>query len=274
MNGQHQEGKMSAAPKTIEEHLEFLFSIVRLKLFFLARWQNTHPEEDFVSILRNRVDIFRKTDLNPEAQTPVGSYFDLPQWRKIEDRLHEIFLMVNKNEKMFEEWGFDLLRHHLENRCERDFYDRSNLSGCQCGFLKHEPNVIEKYPNTLAFHIINDCRPNSFFDDPQHIRDCFIQLLDITENHFHATRITTVTWLNSVPKWLELFPAEWQEHFGPLNYNVAWHGGFWGQFVTARGTFNEKAGAYLRETGHFRNYPRSAWCTTAAMREHITKLIK
>ena len=70
---------MNAKPKTIEEHLGYLFSIVRLKLFFLARWQKDHPEEDFIQILRERIDIIRKTDINPEALNPVGSYFGLPE---------------------------------------------------------------------------------------------------------------------------------------------------------------------------------------------------
>jgi len=81
---------MNAKPKTMEEHLDYLLSMIRLKLFFLARWQHTHPKEDFSFTLRERVDIFRKTDLNPEALTPVGKYFELPQWRRLEDRLREL----------------------------------------------------------------------------------------------------------------------------------------------------------------------------------------
>ena len=38
---------MSVAPKTLDEHRDYLFSIVRLKLWFLARWQKEHPDEDF-----------------------------------------------------------------------------------------------------------------------------------------------------------------------------------------------------------------------------------
>ena len=263
---------MNTAPKTLEEHRDYLFSMVRLSLFFLARWQHEHPDEDFAFILRNRVDIFRKTDLNPEARNPVGTYFDLPQWLELENRLREIYHLVNGDEKLFEEWGFDLVRPHVEKRCERDFYDNSSLAAYQCGFLKHNPAVNPGAPDTLGFHIANDCCPNSFFDDLPHIKDCFNRLMDAAENQFHASKLSTGTWLNSVPKWLALFPAEWQKNMGSPDTDVRWHYGFWGQFINARGTFNAKYADCLRRTGKFPFYRRPSWCTVRALREHINSL--
>ena len=263
---------MNAVPKTLDEHRDYLFSMVRLKLFFLARWQKSHPEEEFTSILRDRVDIFRKTDINPEAMTPVGSYFHLPQWQALEKRLYEIYQMVNGDEKLFEEWGFDVIRPHVERRCERDFYDCSSISAYQCGFLRYNLTVNPAEPDTLVFHISNDRRPNSFFEDPEHIKACFTKLMDAGEKQFNATKICTGTWLNSVPKWLALFPQEWQEHLSPANKDVRWHYGFWGQFLSARGTFNAKAGNYLRTTGELPYYPKTSWCTIQAMREHLKTL--
>ena len=263
---------MNAKPKTMEEHLNYLLSMIRLKLFFLARWQHTHPDEDFSFTLRERVDIFRKTDLNPEALNPIGKYFELPQWRCLEDRLREIYHLVGGDENLFEEWGFDLIRPHVENRCERDFYDRSSISAYQCGFLRHDLAVSPSAPDTLGFHIANDCQPNSFFEDRKHIKECFTRLLDRAETLFHAQRISTDTWLNSVPKWLALFPAEWQDNLSEANRDVRWHYGFWGQFISARGTFNAKAGAYLRETGELPCYPKHSWCSIRSMREHLRTL--
>ena len=45
---------MNAVPKTLDEHRDYLFSMVRLKLFFLARWQKSHPEEEFSFILSGK----------------------------------------------------------------------------------------------------------------------------------------------------------------------------------------------------------------------------
>lgn len=262
----------NAVPKTLEEHRDYLFSIVRLKLFFLARWQHEHSDEDFVDILRNRVDIFRKTDINPEGLTPVADYFHLPAWQNIEHRLQEIYQAVNGDEKQFEEQGFELLRPHIENRCERDFNDRSNIASCQCGFLRHDMQLHCDIHDALCFHIANDRCPESFFDDREHIKKCFNQLLDIAENQFHAAKICTVTWLNSVPKWVALFPRQWQENMSAASTRVGWHYGYWGQFINARGTFNAKAGEYLRRTGQMPYYPRFSWCGIKDMREHINSI--
>ena len=35
------------APKTIEEHRNYLYEIVKLKLFFLHRWMAEHPDEKY-----------------------------------------------------------------------------------------------------------------------------------------------------------------------------------------------------------------------------------
>lgn len=262
---------MDIQPKTLEEHLEYLFSIVRLKLFFIARWLKEYPEEEFNFVLRERVDIFRKTDINPEALNPKGKYFELPAWIELENRLKEVFEMVDGNEKLFEEWGFDLCRPTLEKRCERDYYDASDPAAYQCGFLRHN---LELNPDgeTLGFHIANDSKPRSFLDDMSHIKECFTKLLDIAENKFHATKIYTGTWLNSVDRWLELFPQEWQDNLSEINTDVRWHYGFWGQFINARGCFNAKAGAILRKTGKFPYYPRSSFCRISEMRKHLESL--
>ena len=262
---------MSVAPKTLDEHRDYLFSIVRLKLWFLARWQKEHPEEDFSYILRERVDIFRKTDINPETMTPRGSYYHLPAWLDLENRLKDIYAMVNGDEKLFEEWGFDLLRPTLEKRCERDFYDQAAAAAYQCGFLRHNLN-LNIDGETLGFHIRNDRRPYSFLDDPAHIKECFMQLLDVAENKFSARCISTNTWLNSVEKWLVLFPQEWRDNLREIDTEVRWHYGFWGQFINSRGAFNAKAGEKLRATGKLPFYPRYSFCTIEAMRKHIEQL--
>ncbi|MBR2373829.1 MAG: hypothetical protein IKA87_06325 [Lentisphaeria bacterium] len=262
---------MNAKPKTMDEHLEYLFEIVKLKLFFLARWQNEHPEEEFSFILRNRVDIFRKTDINPEGLVPVGEYFELPRWQALEKRLFEIYTMVKGDEKCFEEWGFDYLRPCIERRCERDFYDVSRITAYQCGFLRHNPAPNED-GKTLGFHIANDRTPDSFFSDPEHIKECFGKLMDVAEQRFKLVNIGTGTWLNSVPKWLALFPQEWQDHMGEPDMNIRWHYGFWGQFINARGCFNARAAAVLRETGRMPYLRRVSYCSIKAMRAHLETL--
>ena len=260
--------KMSIKSKTIDEHLDYLFNIVKLKLFFLAKWQKEHPEEEFSFILRNRIDIFRKTNINPEGLNPVGQYWNLPQWQELENHLHEIYVHVNGDENCFELWGFDYLRPTLEARCERDFYDMSRLAGYQCGFLRYnlKPNDDGV---TLGFHIANDCAPNSFFDNPLYIKKCFNDLLDAAEHKFNLSNISCSSWLNSVPKWLALFPQEWQDNLSEPDLDIKWHYGFWGQMINARGCFNEKNANILRKTGQMPFSRRTSFCSVKNLRNHI-----
>ena len=101
---------------------------------------------------------------------------------------------------------------------------------------------------------------------------CSSDLMDVAEERFKASRISTGTWLNSVPKWLALFPQEWQDNLSEPDTDIRWHYGFWGQFINSRGCFNAKAAAKLRETGKIPYLRRSSSCSIRAMREHLKTL--
>lgn len=252
-------------PKTLDEHREYLHEIVRLKLWFLHRWLAAHPGEPFDAALRERVDIYRKTDLNPEGMNPATLHFDSPAWQELERQAAACYDRNRDSADAFEAEAFELFRPSIDCRSERDFAENP-LAGYQCGFLRHELQTEPGAPDTLLFHIANDMAPDSFLDHEDHIRDCFSRLLDIAEHQFHARIITTCTWLNELPKWQRIFPPEWVANLGPRNTDVKWHFGFWGQFLTARGTFNVHYGNVLRKTGELPFYPRFSHCSVESMR--------
>jgi hypothetical protein len=262
---------MNNPPKTLSEHREYLYEVVKLKLFFAHRWLKAHPEESFSDVFRKRIDIIRKTDINEEGLNPVKSYFDTPAWLALEADAEKQYQRYYDEPEAFEAAAFEVFRPSIDARCERDFLDRSALKGYQCGFLRHNLELSQEYPDMLGFHIANAKAPDSFFDFPDYMRDCFKQLLDIAENDFKVSAISTGTWLNSVPKWLALFPEEWQANLQPPRTDVRWNYGFWGQFITARGTFNYKYGSILRNTGKFPFYPRFSYCSIEAMRMKIAE---
>ncbi|MEG2075187.1 MAG: hypothetical protein RRY34_01695, partial [Victivallaceae bacterium] len=139
----------------------------------------------------------------------------------------------------------------------------------QCGSLRHELNLAADNA-TLVFHIANARRPESIFAAPGYLEDCFRQLLMVAEK-LNAKYIGTGTWLNSNRHWLAYFPDEWMQNMGPENLWPSWGYGFWGQFISARGTFNEKYGAILRESGKFPFYPRYSFCRVEVMSEKINQ---
>jgi hypothetical protein len=257
-----------------DEHLDFIESAVRLKLWFVRQHLQSHPAETFRNAVDHRVDIWRKTSLNPAHLDGPWQLEKCPVWPSLAAELEELHraTLGETTAAAFEERGIALLRPYLHARVERDLEDIRNkvdLQSYQCGSLRHNLEVSPEYPQRIGFHIANDCYPRSPFDDSHYFPACFLDLMDRCAEQFGVLEIGTSTWLNSVPRWLRMFPSEWAEHMGPPLTDVRWHYGFWGQFITARKTFNHKLGAKFRQTGIMPYALRSSWCTTAAMREHL-----
>lgn len=261
---------LAAAPaaKTLEEHRDYLHRVVRLKLFYLHySLSELHPEETFSSAIRNRVDIYRKTDANPGPHTPKDLYFDAPAWKEMEDAAAGLWEKYRSDRARFESEAFEVFRDSIDRRCERDFLDNSVLANYQCGSLKHETALSED--GYLEFHIANAVRPHSFYEDPLYLPRCFRALLRVAELQFHALGIKTCTWLNSSKRWLSLFPDEWLEHLSEPMKEVNWSYAWWGQVISHRGTLHEKNAAFLRENLRFPYPPRYTFCSLEAMKKKI-----
>lgn len=254
-------------PKTLEEHRQYLHDIVRLKLFFIHLWLEEHPHEKFQDVIRYRVDIYRKTKANPGLHTPKELFFDAPAWKTMEDQAEKCWLDNRNNREKFEKEAFEIFRDSIDQRCEFDFLDNSVLQQYPNGSLRHDPAPDAGNPELIWFHIANAIRPHSIFEDPAYLPGCFKWLMDSAEQKFKVKMIGTGTWLNSNPKWLALFPDEWFDNLSQPTEAVNWSYGCWGQFISARGTFNAKYGKILRETGKLPFYPRISFCSIAAMRK-------
>jgi len=255
--------------KTLEEHRDYLYQIVKLKLFFLWNWKHERPEESLSYILRERVNIYRKTAVNTGLRNPDVLHYDSAGWLELEHRLDDAYKKYNDNESAFEDAGFMIFKNSIDARTERDYLDTSGTAGYQCGSLRYNEYTDGLTHEFADFHIANTLQPASIFDDPQYLPECFIELMRQTEEKYGCTRLATSTWLNSVSKWLELFPHEWHENLKPPQTDVKWHHGFWGQFITARGTFNCKYGRMMRETGRLPFYPRASQCSFESMKKHL-----
>jgi hypothetical protein len=255
--------------KTLEEHRQYLHKIVRLKLFFMHNWLAEHPDEPAVDVLRNRIDIYRKTDANPRGLNPPDKeWWNTTAWQALEQALLEVYSRHRRDAAAFEEEGFAVLRPSVDARAERDFADKGHLGGYQCGSLRYE--VYDSPRKEVFFHIANRISPKSLFDDPLYLPCCFMILMEQAEAMCQAEYIETNTWLNSYPKWLSIFPQEWHGSMSEPNTDVQWHYGYWGQFITARGTFNEKLGEFTRQSGKLKFHPRASRCPISAMRKHLT----
>jgi hypothetical protein len=263
---------------TPEEYLDYLVSSVRLKLWFCWHFLSDHPEDTFVDTIQNRVDIWRRTSLNPNfLDGPLGS-LETVEWKSLIAALEEIYIKNRQSgsAKSFEDESISVLTPFLLLRVDRDICDITNkvdLGKYQCGSLRYDLEPVKDNPQRISFHIANACYPLSPFADPGYFPRCFIDMMNQCQEKFKVTEISTTTWLNSYPKWLKLFPSEWSDNMGVPDTNVYWHYGFWGQFITGRRTFNHKLGQQFRDTGCIPYPMRSSWCTISAMRKHLCSFV-
>lgn len=258
---------MTPQPKTIAEHQDYLYKIVRLKLFFMHLWLTEHPEESPTDVLRNRIDIYRKTSANKGLLNPCPDW-EAEEWQRLEHGILDEYTHHRHNAEKFEETAFAVVQPSLDARLEKDFNDKSGTDGYQCGCLRYD---LSENPTVAAvgFHIANPLQPRSIFDNPLYLPCCLMILMDQVEALYQATEVGSFTWLNGNAKWLAVFPREWQESMTEPNTDVQWHYGFWGQFITGRGTFNDALGAYVRTHGKLKYYPRAAHCSIAVLRKHL-----
>lgn len=257
--------------KSLYEHKNYLYEIVRLKLWFLWNWQRKHENEPFRETIRNRVDIFRKTDMNSGTMNPPSADFDNPIWEEIEDQLHRIY-WKHKGENSalpFESEAFSILKPRIDGRANRDYMEKPYVEDYNSGSLHYEKPERD-HPERVFFHIANSIAPRSIFEDESHIPQCLIELMDKSASEFNATSLCTESWLNSHPRWISLFPEDWRKNMSAENRDIQWHYGFWGQFITKRGTFNSRLGSSLRETGQFPYLPRYSWCDFTSLRNHLS----
>ncbi len=256
--------------KNYTEHIEYLLESTKLMLFFLWRWLKAHPDESFQQAIRNRIDIFRKTDINSGNLCPDNPEFDNPVWLKMEHQANEIYYN-SRNAAQFEQYAFTVFKGNILARSERDYkYSCQKPEGYKCGSLTyHQPNKDD--PHVIAVHIANAVAPKSIFDDPDYLPHCLYKFMNMAEKEFGCSRLHCGSWLNSHPRWLELFPQEWQDNLSEPDENIQWHYGFWGQFITARGTFHWKNAERLRRTGKMPFPFRTSNCSFKNLKIHLSK---
>ena len=256
--------------KTFEEHRQFLVDMIRLKLWFVHRWLARHPEEDLSFVLRWRVDIYRKSVFWRGRGFPTGADFGLSGWSALEQKIQKLHdeSCSETDSSIFESEAFEVVWKVVEPNAFHDYQASIASKGFQCDSLGYDPPRAEK-PRLVWFHITNALQPSSILDDKTYLPKCFSCLMDEAETEFNADSLGTGTWMNSYPRWLDLFPEEYLENMGPKEEAVWCSLGFWGQFVNARGTLHKERAKTFRETESLPYSWRYSWCSFEAMRAHL-----
>jgi len=255
--------------KTLEEHKAYVEQMVRLSFFFARRWlKGQSPEKPLGELLRDHTPLFHHALDYHDYETKWNNSDCLQIAAKVDD-------LQGLPENEFEERMYAEIKNLAMERAERFYLESVGVTvpkDYNAGSLKYDPPKSSRPANYCNFHIANAVSPKSIFDDPEYLPGCFRELMDKSEKEYGYDTLGTSTWLDDNPRWLRLFPREWHDNLSPRTDDVGWNFGNWGQLVTARGTFNEKAGQYVRENGKLKYKARGSHCSFAEMRKYLDAL--
>ena len=255
--------------KSLREHKDFVRSMARLSFWFAFQWHVKHPQESIGQALERRTPLFRHVlDLVKDKDESCA------EWQALVATAEDVVGRV-RGAAAFEDIMFDHVKDFASQCAERSYPTSVGIHvppSWNVGSLRYDPPRDGLPANYCNFHIANAVFPRSIFDDPEYLPACFVELMDRSQAEYGYDTLHTTTWLNDRPAWLRLFPKEWHDNLSPRSDSVSWNFGHWGQLVTARGTFNEKAGQYVREHGTLRYACRNSHCSFKAMRTHLACL--
>ena len=232
--------------KTLEQHKTYLHESIKLSLWFIADWKNKNPKEDIIWIIHERTSLVNLTIFNPKSMFDVPS-FEGDKWPKMRLELRKLY-EENNSPNSFEKKGYNLLKPYIDDRAERDLTEingNDTFNQYQNNWLRYDPKDKSEY---LEIHMANTLYPDSFLADDEYFYKGLISCIKFAEENGYLG-IRTTSWLNDLPSWQEKMPKEWNNSITNRSWDVEWHLGFWGQFLTANQCFNSKLGQIFRDSG-------------------------
>jgi len=254
--------------KTLEEHKAYVEQMARISFFFARYHKEKTPDKSVGELLRDCTPVFYHGMNYLDYETKWTN----PACQRIIKLADELGPAPAAE---FEERMWAGIKDLALERAERFYPEDVGMRvppGWNVGSLKYDTPKLHLPPNYCNYHIANAVFPKSIFDDPAYLPQCFMEMMDKGEKDYGYDTLTTSTWLNDNPRWLALFPEEWIANLSPRSEGASWNFGYWGQMVTGRGIFNEKAGRYVREHGELRYKTRGSHCSFAEMRKHLNTL--
>jgi hypothetical protein len=246
---------------------EFMERMIPLAINFAYMWKITHPMEEIRKILNQRTNLIELLQLNKTEQQ------SLVDWSNFLDKAKSYF-SEGVSKEYFEKELTCMLTPLALSRFNQYYEWRVNLfEKYNAGSLKYDAPLSELPRNYCNFHIANMVSPKSFFEDPEYLPRCFMELMDKSEKEYGYDTLCTFTWLNSRSRWLALFPQEWHDNMSEPDNQITGNLGYWGQLITAGGTVNIRMEEYVRTHGELKYKPCKSHCSFKAMRRHLNKYL-
>ncbi|MEN6452622.1 MAG: hypothetical protein ABFD10_00070 [Prolixibacteraceae bacterium] len=220
---------------------EYVPKVIRLMLFHiwdLAKRSGTSAGEQFdhVTWLARLVTLDRRVTSKISA---------LPEWIKVRTKLVRLMDECNNecNTSAMEQSGLEMLLPLLKTRFQPN-YVFPEQPFHHVWYTMHEENEL------VAVHFINADMPKSPFEDMEKFAGYLLIAIENACSKFPAIQqVECGTWMNDVAHFLRLWPESYQNSRYDREDTGGFGPGWWGQYLTAAGGFNEKTAAFLRTTG-------------------------
>lgn len=244
--------------------LECTRELVQLMIWYV--WQLHRSLGQPIGVLLDeRVDIVRKTTLFDGARAADA-------WQQLKrDLSSRIALTKSESDsKTLERDGWEYLRPYI---------DEARPDPAVAVVVPSRPFQCWRYERyrarqaTIAIHFANAYLPESPFRDRRRDLVATLRALlrEVAEDCPDVKWVHCGSWLNRYSPFLGLFPQSWSESFTAVN--AYWNTqGWWGQYVTHRGTFHRANAERLRREGRHPYECGNAWCSVVEAIAHVEAL--
>ena len=132
----------------------------------------------------------------------------------------------------------------------------------------------DAHEDYVALHIHNVYMPESPFAHMPQLFAWLQMIIDqIDSRGLSIARIGVDSWINWLPAFQALFPAEFAASLTPTTPDNKAGNGWWGQFINRTGHLNETRAQRLRQTRQFDYVRTHGECSFAVFREHVKRAI-
>ena len=246
------------------DRVHYLQGFTRLSLWY-ANKRLREGLGELQDTVNSRVNLYRNTSLYDGNNHPSKGYND-PEWNDIVAQLGEIFDQHGDDSDAVETKGLELLWPLIEARIREKGSEKS-----QAGERDYECWNYDYKPKTrVGIHIANVYQPKSPLSD-MHMQFAasLIRLLrDAQVRRPESMEVQCGSWMNSTPRFQQLFPEAWKES-AKDRPDIQYTMGSWGQFMDRKGRFHERNGAIFRETGKLPYASTLCYCSIEEALDHL-----
>jgi hypothetical protein len=256
---------------TREARRDFVVGVVALSLWLARRlWREGM---DLAEALTARTNLYRLTclwDGRNHPARPVEGWRDA-RWDGLLGQMQSLFERHagSDDTTALEQEGLEMLWPVLEPRLAADSPVSPTPRTRPFGFFTYDYSSAER---SVTLHLANACPPRSPFAEPSARAAELGRLLDEAASRDPAPlRVICSSWLNSFPPFQTFFPPAWTSSASPPS-PLAYHYGWWGQFIDRTGGFHRRNGAHLRQTGQFPYPCVRCTCSVSELRAHLVEM--